>query len=771
MARPVPRVSSILMAVVLAACSKAPTPLPKPEPKPAKVTGDGPAQRIKKERERLNHEVWQPEEQAQAHEATFIAFWDALRESKDKWEVFFKFSPGKLRLGLPGKPIERDWGIRTTDFKGTSREVTDWPGFLQGLRSQGIEVVQTEWHQERFTPAGDKPARSLFNFTLHARKADERRWNVKGQLDVEWSPSKDLEGLFQPVAVTMVKLQLMERAGAVPFREVALLDPEVDRIDGPKKSTAMPLLVHDLDGNGLADILLPGANLIYWNRGDWKLEHDRLCDYPVSLVNGVSLADFTGDDRVDLLVLLPGTVPGLYEGSVSGRFEGKPSKIVAGLPSQGPTYATAVGDPDGDGDLDVWITQYKKPYTEGQFPTPYYDANDGFPSYLLVNDGRGNFVNGTVAAGLTAKQHRRTYSASFVDIDADGDQDLVVVNDFAGMDLYLNDGRGRFTDVTAQLSTDRHSFGMSHALADFNGDGRVDIYMSGMASTTARRLEAMGLGRKEFEGHQKARMLMGYGNRMLLASEKGLEQAPFNDQVARTGWSWGCATLDFDNDGDRDLYIANGNVSSKSCKDYCTTFWRHDIYGGSSTEDKGLNLFFRENHRQMKTVSWNGFEHNVLYMNEGSSGFANVAWLLGMAHEYDSRSVVSNDLDADGRTDLLVVEQQWLPDSREVFRQFVHVLRNEWPGERRWIGAHLKGKGKGFSPIGSVVTLHTSKGTQVMPVVTGDSYSAQHAPTVHFGLGAAKPESLKVRWPNGRITRLDAPVAGRYHLLQPPDSE
>ena len=764
-----PRVYNILVVALLLACSKAPVPSSTPEPVKGIVVNV--AERIKNKRDRLNREVWQPEEQAQAHEATFIALWDALREAEDKWLVFGNFTPGKLRLGEPGKVIERDWGIRTTEFEGTSREVTDWPKFLQGFRSLGIEVVQTEWHQERFIPAGDQSARSLFNFALHARKADEQRWDVKGQLDVEWSAGKDSKGLFQPVAVTVVKLQLMERAGTVPFREVALLDPETDRIDGPKKPTAMPLLLHDLDGNGLADLLLPGANLVYWNRGDWSLEHGRLCDYPVPLVNGVSLADFTGDGRVDLLVFLPGTVPGLYEGAASGRFEGKPRKVVAGLPSQGPTYATAVGDPDGDGDLDVWVTQYKKPYTGGQFPTPYYDANDGFPSYLLVNDGLGNFVNGTEAARLTSKQHRRTYSASFVDIDADNDQDLVVVNDFAGMDLYLNDGKGRFADATAQLSTDRHSFGMSHTLADFNGDGRVDIYMTGMASTTARRLEAMGLGRKEFKGHQKARMLMGYGNRMLLAGEKGLEQAPFNDKVARTGWSWGCSTLDFDNDGDRDLYIANGNVSSKSCKDYCTTFWRHDIYDGSSTEDKGLKLFFMEDHRQMKTVSWNGFEHNVLYMNEGPDGFSNVAWLLGMAHEYDSRSVVSNDLDADGRTDLLVVEQQWLPDSREVFRQFVHVLRNEWSGENRWIGAHLKGNGKGFSPIGSVVTLRTSKGTQVMPVVTGDSYSAQHAPTVHFGLGAAEPESLEVRWSNGLKSRVDAPAAGKYHRIQPPVSD
>ena len=759
-----PRVFAIFLAAILASCSKAPTPSTKL--KPAADTLDAKAKRIVKERALLNREVWQPEEQAQAHEATFIALWDALRAAKDKWEVFGKFPPGKLRVGVPGKTIEHDWGIRTTNFEGASREVTDWPEFLRRLRAKGTKIVQTEWHQERFTPAGDGRARSLFNFTIHAHKADKQRWNVKGQLDIEWSPDKDSTGLYQPVAITVVKLQLMERTGIVPFREAVLIDPQADRIDGPLKSTAMPLLVHDLDGNGLADILLPGANLIYWNRGGWKLERSRLCDYPAPFVNGVSLADFNGDGQMDLIVMLPGLPPGFYEGSPGGKFEDKPRKIVAGLPSDGSSYATAVGDPDVDGDLDVWVTQYKQPYVNGQFPTPYFDANDGFPSYLLINNGRGNFTNGTDAAGLASKQRRRTYSASFVDIDADGDQDLMMVNDFAGMDLYLNDGRGKFTDVTAQLGADRHSFGMSHALADFNGDGRIDVYMTGMASTTARRLEAMGLGREGFEGHQKARMLMGYGNRMLLASEKGLEQAPFNEQIARTGWSWGCTAFDFDNDGDRDLYIANGNVSSKSCKDYCTTFWRHDIYGGTSKEDNGLNLFFKESHRQMKTISWNGFEHNVLYMNEGPGGFSNVAWLLGMAHEYDSRSVVSNDLDADGRPDLLVVEQRWLPDSREVFRHYVHVLRNEWPGKRRWIGAHLEGKG--ISPIGAVVTLHTSKGTQVVPIVTGDSFSAQHAPTVHFGLGDAKPKSLEVRWSNGRKTRLVTPTEGKYHNMMSP---
>ena len=83
-------------------------------------------------------------------------------------------------------------------------------------------------------------------------------------------------------------------------------------------------------------------------------------------------------------------------------------------------------------------------------PAPIYDANDGFPGYLLLNDGSGNLV--TYRGGRArAKRYRRSYSASFVDLDDDRDLDLAVISDFSGVDLFLNDGSGKFTDVTAKL--------------------------------------------------------------------------------------------------------------------------------------------------------------------------------------------------------------------------------------------------------------------------------------------------------------------------------
>jgi hypothetical protein len=100
-----------------------------------------------------------------------------------------------------------------------------------------------------------------------------------------------------------------------------------------------------------------------------------------------------------------------------------------------------------------------------------------------------------VVAGLAAKRGRRTYTASLADLDADGCLDLAVVSDFAGLDLYRNDGRGHFTDVTDAWVSDPKAFGMAHALADFNADARLDLLMIGMNSPTVDRLEHLGLRR------------------------------------------------------------------------------------------------------------------------------------------------------------------------------------------------------------------------------------------------------------------------------------
>ncbi|MEC8928802.1 MAG: FG-GAP-like repeat-containing protein [Verrucomicrobiota bacterium] len=724
-----------------------------------------------RKREELDATVWKSEDHAQQYEESFVAFWDALRTTSDKWEVFRRFPPGRLTLGKPGAVTKHDWGILVTAYAGAGRlvESGEWPTFLDELSAQGYEIHESEWHQESFfAPEEGQQAKSHVRFLLHVTSGTDTRLALRGTLVVTWSDKRDARGLYLPQSVDASDLKVLERQGPAAFVKVKLIDTARDRPVAKRAPQAAPLLAYDLDRDGLPELLLPAANLVYWNRGG-KLEKDNLCKVPPEKCGSAVVADFTGDGWADLFVAETGGTAILYQGDKHGRFDSDPT-VAAGLELKVP-FASTAGDIDGDGDLDLWVTQYRQPYRDGQMPTPYYDANDGWSAYLLINDGNGIFTDKTERAGLAAKRRRRTYSTSFVDLNDDHHLDLVVVNDFAGLDIWLNDGHGKFTDVTAQLGNDRFSFGMSHALADFNRDGRVDLYMTGMGSTTARRLEGMSLGRAEFPGHQDHRMKLGYGNRLFLGGDKGLRQAPYNDSVARTGWSWGCAAFDFDSDGDEDIFIANGHRSGSTCRDYCTIFWRHDIYTGDSREDPLMDSYFNESLATLAKMSWNGFEHNVLYQNEGDGAFVNVAWLLNVAHEYDSRSVLAEDLDADGRPDLMVGQVSWTADNQDL-PNYVNIVRNQMSHTNNWVGVRLHEHGPGRSPIGAEVRVLYNGRRAVRHVVTGDSYRAQHSGQKHFGIGAAKSvDAIEVRWPNAQVSRLEKPAINQYHTLSPPRAD
>jgi hypothetical protein len=726
------------------------------------------------QRSKLDETVWANERLAQEYEQTLVALWDALLaadhrdDSGAKAGVLASFPMEQVTIGLPNSVEGLDHGIERFAFDEPHESLTaaTWSSLVHELASDGMQLIQSEWHHSRFAPQkADAPARSLVSVVLHLiatprAGGGEQRIVIEGDLAVEWSDTRDANGHFVPRHVDTTGLEMLVRSAPPAFERIF-------SVRSPRRpddyAGIHPLLLYDLDRDGRVDIVMARAASVLWNR-EGEFEIGRLMEHPALLTEAAVLADFDGDGHADLAATRARGDLVLYIGNEQGRFEDEPRATTFDEPLLGPSVLTA-GDVDADGDLDVWLGQYKPAYAQGQMPSPFYDANDGYPAYLLLNDGAGNFTRATEAAGLAAKRFRRTYSGSLVDLDGDRDLDLLVVSDYAGVDLYHNDGTGRFTDANNTVRGDRHLFGMSAAFADYDSDGRLDFFVAGMGSTTARRLEALGLAREDRPDVTEMRMRMGYGNRLYLARDDGWSEAPFAADVARTGWTWGTTAFDFDNDGDPDLFAANGHQSGESTEDYCSNFWSHDLYDGDSESDPALADLFAEESSGLRSgaESWDGYQKNHLLMNQDGAGFVDVAFLLGVADQFDSRSAVSADLDRDGRVDLLVTEHLGAEGEK------LHIYRNLLDAGNNWIGVDLREQGGGVSPVGAAVVVRTPERTHVGRVTTGESLMGQHATTVHFGLGdETRVESIEVQWLDGRKRVLRNPAAGRYHLVSAP---
>ena len=163
----------------------------------------------------------------------------------------------------------------------------------------------------------------------------------------------------------------------------------------------MPIALVDLNDDELSELLIISANKIYVNNnGKFEKPLNLIKEFPENLLTSAIFGDFNNDGLLDILCFGRDMFPLLYEGEGKITFDKKPKIIRSMLEPLTMPIASTSGDVDGDNDLDVLITQYKSPYIYGQMPTPYYDANDGFPSYLLINDGQGNFKDMTKEFGL-----------------------------------------------------------------------------------------------------------------------------------------------------------------------------------------------------------------------------------------------------------------------------------------------------------------------------------------------------------------------------------
>ncbi|HUF61341.1 MAG TPA: VCBS repeat-containing protein [Verrucomicrobiales bacterium] len=331
------------------------------------------------------------------------------------------------------------------------------------------------------------------------------------------------------------------------------------------------LAVADVDGDGLEDLYLchfgglPNQLFLRQPGGSFR---DAAAEAGLDLLDNSQaalFADFDNDGDQDCAV---STTAGLalFRQESPLRFT-----LIERFEHIDRAYSLAVADPDGDGDLDLYVCQYYPGDAEPgalAAPWPIFDARGGGRNVFLRNDGALRFTDATADSGFEEENQRFSYAAVWEDFDNDGDPDLFVANDFGRNQLYRNDS-GRFRDVSSETGLEQGAFGMSACTGDFDLDGFMDIYVSNMFSSAGSRVTGQDWFKPGGDPGLRARFQHLTQGNTLLRNRGGLrfEDVSFSQRVHMGRWSWGSLFADLNNDGWEDLLVANGMITGRQPDD------------------------------------------------------------------------------------------------------------------------------------------------------------------------------------------------------------
>jgi tetratricopeptide (TPR) repeat protein/peroxiredoxin len=514
----------------------------------------------------------------------------------------------------------------------------------------------------------------------------------------------------------------------------------------------------DIDGDGFDDLYVcqPAGlpNRLFRNRGDGTFEDITAASGLGILENTACalFADFDNDGRQDVIVVRTGG-PLLFLNQGSGKFRAKPDAFQFANPPQGAFTGAAVADYDRDGWLDVYFCLYV--YYQGtdqyRYPSPYYDAENGPPNFMMRNNRDGTFRDVTRESGLDHNNTRFSFCCGWGDHNEDQWPDLYVVNDFGRKNLYRNNGNGTFTDIAAEAGVDDVGAGMSVCWLDYDNDGKQDLYVADMWTAAGCRISEQDVFQNRASEQVRALYRKhAMGNSMFRNPGSG----PFEDAGSRAGttmgrWSWSSDAWDFDHDGFPDLYIANGMISGTTREDLNSFFWRQVV--ANSPTKPGPNYNYDQGWSGINELirsdgTWSGFERNVFYANNRDGTFSNVSGIVEMDFTEDGRSFALGDFDHDGRVEVILKNRN-SPQLR--------VLKNAMADLGPAVAFRLSGTKSNRDAIGASVTVESQEGRQTRWLQAGSGFLAQHSKDLFFGLGATKGSvSATIRWPSGLVQNL-----------------
>lgn len=502
--------------------------------------------------------------------------------------------------------------------------------------------------------------------------------------------------------------------------------------------------------------------------------------------SGVALFDYDNDGRLDIFFAngaplkdptSPGTVvkktgpkywDRLYHQLPNGTFEDVTEK--AGLEGTGYDLGVAVGDYDNDGYDDLYVTGLQG-------------------NHLYHNNGNGTFTDVTKESGTGGSGW--STSAAWVDLDNDGLLDLVVLRyvkwDFDDVwcgehrpgyrsyclptvfpkitpIVYHNDGNGRFTEESARVGINVPGYGLGIAIGDYDRDGHIDVAVAndsmpealyhnkgngtfeedGLMSQMAvdgegRPFAGMGIDFQDYnnDGYPDLFITDLANQKYALFTNNKDATFEYDTEISGVGGitllhsGWGTKFLDYDNDGLKDLIVAQG----------------HDM--------DNVHLTYPDLHYR---------EPLLLLRNIGAGKFADVSNESGAVfrERWVGRGLAVGDLNNDGREDVVVTTNNGA----------AHVMMNETPTKNHWLELNLVGHCSNRDGIGAVIKVTTAKDSQWWTVSTAGSYLSSSDKRAHFGLGPETvAQAIEIRWPSGiRQTLRDVKADQILHVDEPPVS-
>jgi hypothetical protein len=483
----------------------------------------------------------------------------------------------------------------------------------------------------------------------------------------------------------------------------------------------------DYDNDGWMDIYLvnsgasdfytptmPLKNALYHNNHDGTFTDvtDRAGLACGRFGMGVAVGDYDGDGWQDLYVTNYGRNT-LYHNNHDGTFTDVTDR--AGVAAPGWSTCAVWFDYDNDGKLDLFVSgfvYYDKSQnvlcTDETMSRRYYCVPRFFkptPSHLFHNNGDGTFTDVSKESGI-ANYPGKSFGAVATDVNNDGLMDLFVANDTMPNFLFINKGGGKFEEAglaagVAYGETGRPRSGMGVDAADYDGDGWQDLFVANID--------------QEF-------FSLYHNQRDLTFTDEPGEIGPATQLLS----GWGLKFFDYNNDGYPDLMLVNGHP---------------------------------DDFIEMRVPRVKYKEPLLLFENTGK-GFKNVSGASGPAFgkSFSGRGMAVGDFDNDGDLDVLISNNGGAP----------LLLRNDGGNRNNWLGLQLVATRSNPAVVGAIITWQAGGVKHSRLKTAGGSYLSSSDPREILGLGTAgKIESLEIRWPSGKIDRLtNAPINKYVRVIE-----